>query len=206
MAFRLTNNDKKTIEDKIAEIELKTQGEIVPCVLTQADNYPAVAPMVSLTFATVYLYSVLFIWELEPILTFAGFIISSVVGFWLGKIGWLKKIYLHPKVMDEEVHQHFVELFFENKLHYTMDRTGILIGISLLERRMEILAGKGIAEKVDTKIWDEIIQETIKDLKKEHLVDAILIALDKCGEILIKNFPAKKDNPNEISNTIITDL
>lgn len=206
MAFRLTIEDKKIIEKKIADIELKTQGEIVPCVLTQADNYPFVSPMVALTFGTVFLYSALFVWYFEAAIIFLGFIFSSILGFYLGKVGIIKKLYLHPRVMDEEVHQHFVELFFENKLHYTQDRTGILIGVSLLERRMEILAGKGISEKVDTAIWDEIIRATIIDLKKEKLVDAILIALDKCGDILIQNFPAKKDNPNEISNTLITDL
>lgn len=206
MSYKLTIAEKLKIENKVKEIELLTQGEIVPCIISKSDNYPVVAPLVALSLACIYLFSAIFLLELEKSSLFIGFLIITAFGFLIGRFNIFKRLYLHPSIMRDEVHQFFIQTFFDNKLHYTIQRTGILIGISLLERRMEILVGKGIADKIDIKIWNSIIDETIPSIKKNNLAEGIITAIDKCGKILIKEFPAQKDNPNELSDKLITDL
>ena len=74
--------------------------------------------------------------------------------------------------------------FTEHGLHYTRDHTGILIVVSLLEHRVEVLADRGINAKVETAVWQEIAKILIEGLKAQSACNAFCKAIERCGEIL----------------------
>ena len=105
--------------------------------------------------------------------------------------------------IDEEVHQRALQAFFSRNLHATKDRTGILIMVSLLEHRVEILADTGINAKVSRDTWQRIVTDMIGRIKSDNLTEGFCIAVRECGEVLAKDFPGTHDNPDEISNKVI---
>ena len=78
--------------------------------------------------------------------------------------------------------------------------------ISLLEHRVEIVADRGINNKVKKGSWDIIVNELIRNIKKGEYVEGLNLAINECREVLERYCPAKEDNPNELDNTLITNL
>ena len=115
----------------------------------------------------------------------------------------LKRRLINPAEIDEEVEEKAMISFLENGLHSTRDRTGILILISLFEHRVYVLADRGINEKVPAAAWDEIVATITEGIKAGRTCDALCLAIERCAELLEKNFPVKKDDANELPNLII---
>ena len=107
--------------------------------------------------------------------------------------------------INEEVNQRALQAFYVHNLHHTKDRTAILIMVSLLERRVEILADAGINEKVSKDTWQCIVNDMIACIKTNDLSEGMCVAVRECGDILAKNFPGHHDNPNEVCNKLIVE-
>jgi len=125
------------------------------------------------------------------------------IGYWLGSFGAVLRPFLHNPKVDEEIHQRALQAFFSRELHATKDRTGILIMVSLLEHRVEILADTGINAKVSSDIWQKIVNDMIASIKSGDLTAGFCTAVRECGEVLAKDFPGTHKNPDEISNKVI---
>jgi putative membrane protein len=80
-----------------------------------------------------------------------------------------------------------------------------LILISLLEHRVEVLADKGINEKVSAGTWDEIVHIITAGLKSGNACDGFCQAIERCGEILAQHFPRSPDDQDELANKLVTE-
>ena len=105
--------------------------------------------------------------------------------------------------IEEEVKEAAVTSFFRNGLYLTRDKTGVLIFISVFEHRVWVLADTGINEKVDKKVWEEIVQHIVKGIKEKRQGEAICEAITRVGEILKEHFPVRHDDKDELDNLII---
>lgn len=93
--------------------------------------------------------------------------------------------------------------FYKLNMHSTRDNTGILLYLLLAERKFYILADKGINEKVDQSIWDDVRNQIQKEFREGHFANGILLGIDRVSKILSEHFPVKTDDTNELSNKII---
>jgi putative membrane protein len=205
--MKITNIDKEKIKLAIKEVELKTSGEIVPVILSQSDFYPAahfrLALIIGIFSSLICYYTYDFD---DPILLIWSQVLGLIVGYLLAYLPFLKRIFTTQKEINEEVYQRSLEIFYENKVSITRDRTGIMIYVSLLERKVEVLADCGINEKVDKDYWSELVKSLSTDISNGHMIDGIIKSINTCGEKLIESFPIKDDDTNEIVDELITDL
>ncbi len=95
--------------------------------------------------------------------------------------------------------------FYKLNMHSTRDNTGILLFLLLAQRKFYILADKGINEKVDQSVWNNIRDEMQSEFKEGHFTKGILSGIENVGNVLSKHFPIKSDDTNELSNRIIVD-
>jgi putative membrane protein len=96
------------------------------------------------------------------------------------------------------------QAFYKHGLHDTKARTGILILVSLLERRVHVLADKGINDCVPAGTWDGLVNGIIDGIRTGQATDAICAAIAKCGAILAQVSPAGSgDNPDELPDELI---
>ena len=71
--------------------------------------------------------------------------------------------------MNEEVNQRTLQAFYENQLHKTKDGTGVMIFISLLEKRVNIIGDWGINSKVGQNFWDSELRYLSKAIKNKNI-------------------------------------
>lgn len=200
----LTQSDCNKISDAVREAEKQTTGEIMPMVVGQSDDYPGARWRLAIVSAFLFGFLAYFVLDdVDPVWILWAQIPGLYIGYWLGSFGDVLRPFLMSSKVDEEVYQRALQAFFSRNLHATRDRTGILVMVSLLERRVEILADTGINAKVSRDTWQKILTEMIGKIKSGDLTEGFCTTVRECGEVLAKDFPGTLDNPNEISDRVI---
>lgn len=204
--MHFSKDEKDKIKEAVANAEKKTCGEIVPMIIKRSDNYPAshfrMAILLS-AFLTCLLYALPF--EFDPFYYIVAQAIGLVIGYFLGFKSFFKRIFTPSSKMKEEVHQRAIEAFVNNNLMATKERTGVLIMISMLERRVEILADEGINVRVEAKSWSKIAKRLISHIKRNEVTEGLITAITECGELLEEHFPRKEDDKNELKDELVLD-
>ena len=208
-----SNEDKKRIAEAVKEAEKRTSGEIVPYVVGRSDAYPeAWLRGGSLAaFLVLFVFSVINLgtdWWLP--LTLAEIAAITVLAFGLGGllvtyVPILKRAVIPDTMEQQRVDERASLAFLEEEVFSTRERTGILIFISLFERRVCILGDKGINELVKKEEWDGIVQIVVQAMKSGSPADGMLEAVWKCGELLERRgVEIRPDDSNELDNTLRT--
>lgn len=204
--MKISDKERLTISEAVKAAELKTAGEIVPVILSKSDFYPAahfrLAMIMGITFALAGYYTYDF---LDPIFLIWIQIPGLLLGYALAYIPILKRLFTTKREIQEEVYQRAIEIFYNHQVSRTKDRTGIMIFISLLERRVEVLADFGIDRKVGPDFWKDLVEKLSLQIKDGHIIEGLVSAISECGHSLVNHFPIELDDKNEISNELITD-
>ncbi|HKI51944.1 MAG TPA: TPM domain-containing protein [Geothermobacteraceae bacterium] len=200
-----TAEEQQRIEAAVQAAEKKTSGEIVPMVVDAAFDYPRAEIFGGGFFSlgTAVLCSWWFghssVWVFLPIFL-AGYLPCK----WLIRaLPALKRRFIPQQVLAEEVEEKALVAFLEHGLHATRDQTGILILLSLFERRVHVLADRGINARVDKATWDEIVDSVTSGIRAGRACDSLCAAVARCGELLQKDFPRKADDTDELPNLIL---
>ena len=102
------------------------------------------------------------------------------------------------------VQRRAAEHFAAKNLHMTRERTGLMIFVSLGERMAELIADEGIADHVETHVWDKAMAALTEELKVGRVEQGFEAAIRLCGDVLAEKFPARAgDNPNEIPDAVV---
>lgn len=91
-----------------------------------------------------------------------------------------------------------VELFAAQRVWDTAENSGILIYVQLVDRKVEILADRGIAARVTQAEWDAICRSMEASFRRGEWRQGALQAVARAGELLAQHFPAGASNPNEL--------
>jgi putative membrane protein len=104
---------------------------------------------------------------------------------------------------QQRVDERAAMAFLEEEVFVTRERTGILVFLSLFERRVCILGDKGINEQVQKEEWDEIVQIIVSAMKNEAPADGMIEAVWKCGQLLERRgVEIRPDDSNELGDTL----
>lgn len=207
----LTPEEQKRINQCVHDAEKQTSGEIVPMIVSESHSYP-LAPIIGATFITLptsllaarIIGSHLWIGPDNMWLFLVCFIGISVPAFHIIKrVFWLKRLFLLPKRADEEVREAALSAFYTEKLYKTKAENGILLYISVFERRVWILADAGINQKISHDRWLEIVDLVTVGIRNHRQCNAICEAITRIGAILKDVFPIEQDDVNELHNLII---
>jgi uncharacterized membrane protein len=103
----------------------------------------------------------------------------------------------------KNVRAHAEKAFRQYGLQNTKDATGVLIFISVEEKRIEILADKGINEKVEPFTWDNMLNGLIIKIRQDGTCQGIVDLVDEVGKYLTAHFPIQPGDDNELSNEVV---
>ncbi len=204
MTSALSKDDLKAIETKIAEVEKKTAGEIVVHVVGRSDDYAAVrlgwAVVIAALCAKVLSYEFGGVFgalslELAAALTVVLWLVFGLSA----PLGWL----VTRALKRERVHRRAQAAFIENRVHRTRDASGVLILVSLFERRVEILADEGIHARVGVAGWQSHVKLIIDCMKKGEPAKGIVECIEHIGKELTDMVPIRPDDENELSNEVV---
>jgi uncharacterized membrane protein len=80
----------------------------------------------------------------------------------------------------------------------TQGNSGVLLYLQLAERRVELLADRGIAARVEPAQWAEICADFSAEMQSQPPEQAVLNCLGRINALLVRHFPAERDNPGEL--------
>jgi putative membrane protein len=88
-------------------------------------------------------------------------------------------------------------MFYEAGIANTSAENGLLIYLSLLERRLEVIADRGILKAVPALKWNNAVFE-LKRIGGKPDPENLVNAMRNLGELLAEHLPATGENPNEL--------
>ena len=199
-----TADEKARIEAAVREAESRTSGEIVPLVVDESYHYPRAEIVGGGFFAlglgvlAAWSFGHSSVWVFLPV-----FLLTYLPLRWLIRaLPGLKRRLIHPAEMVAEVEEKALVAFLEHRLYQTRDATGVLILISLFERRVRVLADTGISTVVPQQEWDGIVATITAGIRAGKTCDALCTAIGRCGDLLAERFPRKADDTDELPNLI----
>jgi hypothetical protein len=101
-------------------------------------------------------------------------------------------------VRNELTRAHAENLFTRLRVWDTMHNSGVLIYVQLVDRRIEIVADRGISAKVEQAEWDAVCRALEDSFREKRYAEGALEAIDSVTRILAVQFPARPENPNEL--------
>ncbi len=221
--IRLSKADHEKVSHAIAAAEASTDGEIVAMTSRLSDSYHDVAlhwavAMLILVLAwaawrpdwLTWWFDLFFGgWRAEPtlseLLTFL--MVLAVLKFTavLLALKWMPlRLALTPgATKHRRVRRRAVAIFRAAAERRTKGRTGILVYLSIGERRAEIVADEAIAEVTSPDTWGEAMASLLTDVRDGRAADGICAAIEQIGIVLAEHFPKSAGNPNEIPDKLI---
>lgn len=218
----LSPSQVQTVSDAVARVEKTTSGEIVPMIVRRSSAVGHVRIIVSLSWllllATLDILGTTFMAELSVWFyekfgadfshflmwaTAIGALLTIPISYYLSRIDSIQRCLTPDSDLDFEVMERAQLEFYWAKLQETKDRTGILIFLSLMERKCVVLADEGISKLLPKETWDDVVKIVIDGIHAGQASEGLSKAVSKCGEILAKHFPPTSQNPNELANHLI---
>ena len=90
-------------------------------------------------------------------------------------------------------------VFAELGVWDTEENSGVLIYVQLVDRRIEIVADRGIARRVAQSEWDAVCRAMERAFKQNRYEPGTLEAIESVTQMLARHFPAgTAGNPNEL--------
>ena len=219
----MTDADHDKVSAAITKAEASTAGEIVAVATPISDSYHDVA----LHWALVPLFAVLawaawrpsalewwydFLlggWQPEPtqsqlltlLMVFAAlkFTVALLILKWMP----LRLLLTPAATKHRRVRRRAIAIFQAAAAGRTTGRTGILIYLSLAERRAEIIADEAILKVTDDHTWGEAMTELITNVRAGRVGDGIAAAVERVGVVLSEHFPRSSADLNEIPDKLI---
>ena len=111
---------------------------------------------------------------------------------------------LAPTALREERARRLARtLFMDLGLTTPRDRAGVLLFIARAERQVEILAGAGVAERIDSAAWQAVVDGFVRAARSGSLATALTDAIQATTALLSAAFPPDERNPDEVPNRLI---
>lgn len=109
---------------------------------------------------------------------------------------------LQPKALwnGQSARDRAVELFAQLRVWDTEHNSGVMLYVQLVDRRIEIVADRGINAKVAQANWDGICRRMEAAFRQRQFEQGALAAIDEVTALLARHFPPAGANPNELSD------
>jgi putative membrane protein len=223
VTLQLSDADREKVSAAIAAAEAGSSGEIVAVATPISDAYHDVA----LHWALVPLFAVLawaawrptaltwwydFLfggWSPDPtqseLLTLLMFFAALKFTVALLILKWmpLRLALTPPATKHRRVRRRAIAIFQAAAAGRTAGKTGVLIYLSMAERRAEIVADEAILKLTDEHTWGEAMHALLADVREGRAGDGIVAAIERVGAVLAEHFPRSADDRNEIPDKLI---
>jgi putative membrane protein len=194
-----------SVNDTIRSAERTTLGEIVPVVLERSDDHAAArwrCALFGLLVGSALLES--FLPWTEPERLLACQLALGALGYALARLlPDLERMFVTESLASEAAEEQAVQEFHRYGLRETKSRTGVLIFVSLFERRVVVLGDEGIHAKAGDDLWKRTRDAILGGVAKDALADGIVQGVRACGEVLAVHDPSDGSDPNEVEDRLV---
>jgi putative membrane protein len=201
----LSQADVEAVHEALRAAEKQTVGEIVPVVVERSDSHPDSRWLAALTtmIAGSAVLAPHLPWS-EPALVLLVQLALGAFGFGLAlALPGFARLFIGEKRASEMAHEQATQEFHRLDLHRTEAATGVLIFVSLLERRAIVLADSGIDGKVGADDWKGVDEAVLRGVASGSLRDGLVGGIERAGALLAQHFPWRAGDRNELPNRLV---
>jgi len=197
--------EQERVHEAIRASERRTVGEIVPVVVERSDPHPAAEWLAALVFLLAGSGALLphLPWR-SPL----GFLLAQLafgaLGFGLARaLPAFKRMFVFEQRASEVAQEQAFQEFYANGLQRTAAATGVLVFVSLFERRAVVMADEGIATQVDPQTWKQVDEVVLAGVRRGSLADGLVEGVTRAGEVLAEHAPWGEGDRNEIPDRLV---
>lgn len=209
----ISKADRDKIETCVREAESRTRGEIVVMVVPMSYHYPmadligAAAFSLPAAVAVTPVLGGLFWAGPSNLWVFLMALIPLFLVFHeaVKRVHTLKRWFINRKEIEDEVREAAHVQFFRKGLYRTREETGVLIYVSVFERRVWVLGDRGINAAIPEGHWEGVVATIVQAIKGRKPAEGICQAVGEVSRILQDKFPIRHDDQNELGNLMVED-
>ena len=214
----LSPADNDRVAAAVGAAEAHANAEIVTVVTRASDSYADVAlawsavvagfALLALTVATGFYLGLVdhllglwdHRWTPREVLGFALFVGSvKFAGMWVILLWRRLRLILTPRpIKAARVRARAAMAFHLGAQGRTQGATGVLIYLSLAERRAEIIADASIAAKVAPEVWGDAMHAMLDHFRADRVADGMIAGVAAVGKVLAEYVPRDDKPANEL--------
>ncbi len=220
--MKLSEQDRIRVGEAVTRAEAASDGEIVTVVSEFSDPYHdavlhwallvaflALAVVASAPgFFTGLLDRIVggwLVWSPRELMTvlLAMVLVKFLVARWIFGLKAIRFALVPASTKARRVQRRALLLFRLVTENRTRAKTGVLLYVSIAERRAEIVADATINSKVAPEIWGEAMAVLLDAVRDGRPGDGMVASVEKIGQVLSEHFPRSPDDSNELPDRLI---
>jgi len=184
------------VERAVADIEALTDAEVVVVAAERSGHYRDLAAAGATGLALVALLAMMAVpLEISPFMVVVDLIGVWLVAAWLANGRWAIRRLSSANRREQHVREAAAAEFHREAVHATPERTGLLIYVSALEGRVEILADLGLEGRIPRGRWAQAATEFSHDD-----LDHFIAGLRRVGAVLAECCPPTEGEKVDLPN------
>lgn len=189
----------EALAQAVRDIEQNTDAEIVIVVRGRSGTYRHADYLCGAIIALLGLVFVLF----SPFEFHTYWIPIDVAGLFIAgafvssRTDFVRRALTRKTFRAQAVRTGAAAMFYEAGIANTSAENGVLIYLSILERRLEVIADRGILKAVPALKWNNAVFE-LKQVARNPDSENMIKVVRKLGDLLAQYLPPTGENPNEL--------
>lgn len=189
----------ETLAQAVRDIEKNTDAEVVIVVRGRSGTYRHADYLCGAVIAVIGLIFVLF----SPFEFHTYWVPIDVIGLFIAgafacsRTDFVRRVLTTKEFRAQSVRTGAAAMFYEAGIANTSAENGLLIYLSILEQRLEVIADRGILKAVPALKWNNAVFE-LKQVGRNPESATLVKAVSELGELLAQYLPATGENPNEL--------
>ena len=220
--MKLSEQDRIRVGEAVTRAEAASDGEIVTVVSEFSDPYHDAVLHWALLIAFLVLAVVAsapdfftnllgrivggwLVWTPRELMTvlLAVVLAKFLVARWVFGLKAIRFALVPASTKARRVRRRALLLFRLATENRTRAKTGVLLYLSIAERRAEIVADAAINGKVTPETWGEAMAVLLDAVRDGRPGDGMVASVEKIGQVLAAHFPRSPDDSNELPDRLI---
>jgi putative membrane protein len=205
----------KKVDDAVVRAESRTSAEFVCVIATESGRYEGARALVGLVAALSGLAAADAVWSAAsgpsswPAFVPVAVQAAGVAGgFALGEFvaaraRAMKRLFVSTREMEEEVARAAAAAFVRSRVATTKERTGVLVYVSLLERRIVVLFDEAARAAAKDGFASTLCASAVDGLKRGGRADVLVAFIDAVADELAPKLPPRGRAADELPNAVI---
>jgi putative membrane protein len=190
-----------SVAEAVRSIEASSSAEVVVEVRAHSGSYAhADARFAALVSFATLLFVLFSVWTFDP--AWVPLCVLAAYGAGLVASSFsnaIRRLMTTRHDRERKVRTMAAAAFVERGVANTQRETGLLIYLSLLERRIELIADRGVLDAVSVLEWNQVV-ETARTRKATTAT--LLEVMRALQPLLVRHLPVREGDRDELSNEL----
>lgn len=211
----LDEQGAEAVASAVRRAEARSAIEVVCVVATESGRYDRAESFVGFVFA---LIAFLVTWSGLPgarepgtwaaVPSATTLVLALALGFALGTVvasyaHGLRRLLVSPGEQLAEVERGAAAAFTRLQLTHTRRRTGVMVYVSLFERRVVVLLDEGARAVAPEGLADRLCQQAIDGLRAGKRAEVLVSLIEATADAFAEALPADPSGANELRDGVV---